>query len=121
MGKVKIGSKTYNITKKTNLGKVLARVLSDKKSNLRMSIDDFYDKVGVPKNARTNFGTASLLNSAHKTLKGIDVEKMEIDFEEVGKLERKMAKEIDKMGKRIRRERRKKLENSKGYMKVYCA
>jgi len=68
--KRKIGNKIYTITKKTNLSKVLADIIKLGDYPANMTIDNFYDKVGVKKKYRTDFGTASLLKNAQKFIKG---------------------------------------------------
>ena len=59
--------KLKRITKKVDLSKQLA---IEMKKHPQMTVDEFYDKYGVPKEARTDFGTGALLKQAEKYREG---------------------------------------------------
>ncbi len=63
--KVKIGNKEYTITKNINYGEIVADLMINQ-PNLSITIDEFFDKMGIPKNARSDFMVAALYKNAYE-------------------------------------------------------
>jgi len=50
--------------------KLVEAFVKESKENPQMTVDEFYDKYGVAKKLRTNFGTAALIKQAEELESG---------------------------------------------------